>query len=109
MIAAKIIAAAALLGVAGTASAVEFQSNGKTAEVSYHDLDLSSAKGQNALKWRIWRGAGKACKHRTQDSEVNEWQLGAAVRSSVELAIAKANNGERYADMAKDKPLGAGN
>ncbi|PJG47280.1 UrcA family protein [Sphingobium sp. LB126] len=111
MIAAKIIAAAALLGVAGTASAVEFQSNGKTADVRYHDLDLSSAKGQNALKWRIWRAAWKVCKHGTRDSEIKECQSVAAahVRSSVELAIAKANNGERYADMAKDKPLGAGN
>ncbi|WP_176590344.1 UrcA family protein [Sphingobium sp. EM0848] len=114
MIVAKMIAAAsaaALLGVAATATAAEFESNGKIAEVRYHDLDLSSAKGQNALKGRIWRAAWKVCEHGTTSAEVKKCQSVAAahVRSNVELAIAKANNGERYADMGKDKPLGAGN
>lgn len=111
MNAAKMIAAVALLGFAVTASAAEFESNGKTADVRYQDLDLSSAKGQNALKGRIWRAAWKVCEHGTTSAEIKKCQTVAAahVRSSVELAIAKANNGERYADMGKDKPVGAGN
>jgi UrcA family protein len=112
MIVAKMIAAAsaaALLGV--TANAAEFESNGRTADVRYGDLDLSSAKGQNVLKGRIWRAAWKVCEHGATSAEIKKCQSVAAahVRSSVELAIAKANNGERYADMGKDKPLGAGN
>ncbi len=114
MIVVKMIAAAstaALLGVAATASAAEFESNGKTSEVRYQDLDLSSAKGQNALKGRIWSAAWKVCQNGATSAEIRKCQSVAAahVRSNVELAIAKANNGERYADMGKDKPLGAGN
>ncbi|KXU29414.1 UrcA family protein [Sphingobium sp. 22B] len=111
MIAAKIIAAAALMSVATMASAAEFESNGKTVEVNYRDLDLSSAKGQNALKWRIWRAAWNTCKHGVRSSDIKECQTVAAahVRSSVELAIAKAGSGARFADMDKEKPVGAGN
>ncbi|AEG47842.1 hypothetical protein Sphch_0140 [Sphingobium chlorophenolicum L-1] len=111
MIAAKMIAVAALLGAAGTASAVEFESNGKTAEVRYNDLDLSSAKGQNVLKGRIWRAAWKVCEHGATSAEIKKCQSVAAahVRSSVELAIAKAQSGERFAEMGKEKPVGAGN
>lgn len=111
MIAAKIIAAAALLGISTMASAVEFESNGKTTEVSYRDLDLSSDKGQHALKARIWRAAWKVCEHGTTSAEIKKCQSVAAaqVRTSVELAIAKANNSERYADLGKDKIVGAGN
>ncbi|UZW55412.1 UrcA family protein [Sphingobium sp. JS3065] len=111
MIAAKMIAVAALLGVAGTASAEEFESNGKTAEVRYHDLDLSSVKGQRALKGRIWRAAWKVCEHGATSAEIKKCQSVAAahVRGSVELAIAKAGSGARFADKGKEKPVVAGN
>jgi len=114
MIATKWIAAAsaaALLGIAATASAAEFESNGKTAEVRYNDLDLSKPTDQHVLKARIWRAAYKVCAYGPTTATVNKCQSVAAahVRSSVELAIGKAGNGERYADMRKEKPVGAGN
>jgi len=104
-------AAIVALGAAGAASATEFQSNGKTVEVNYHDLDLSSAKGQNMLKGRIWRAAWKVCAEGATSAEMKKCQSVAAahVRSSVELAVAKAQSGERYADMNKEKPVGLGN
>jgi hypothetical protein len=36
-------------------------------------------------------------------------QAAAHVRSNVELAIAKAQGAQRYADLGKEKPVGAGN
>ncbi|BAI96007.1 hypothetical protein Sj15T_03380 [Sphingobium sp. TA15] len=105
MIAAKMIAVAALLGVAGTASAVEFESNGRTTEVRYNDLDLASAKGQNVLKGRIWRAAWRVCERGATSAEIRKCQTVAAdhVRGAVELAIAKAGSGERFADRGKDE------
>lgn len=112
MNAVKLIAAFAMVA-AGTAaaSATEFESNGKSVEVSYHDLDLSKKSDQRALNGRIKRAAEKVCPTNDTSAAIKKCQAVAAahVRSSVELAIAKAQNGERYADMGKDKPLGAGN
>jgi len=67
-------AAIVALGAAGAASATEFQSNGKTVEVNYHDLDLSSAKGQNMLKGRIWRAAWKVCADGATSAEMKKCQ-----------------------------------
>src|SRR3546814_14659673 len=49
MIAIKFAAAIAAMGAAGTASAIEFESNGKSVEVSYHDLDLSKTSDQREI------------------------------------------------------------
>src|SRR3546814_10721892 len=48
MIAIKFAAAIAAMGAAGTASSIEFESNGKSVEVSYHDLDLSKTSDQSS-------------------------------------------------------------
>ncbi|WP_313806329.1 UrcA family protein [Sphingobium sp.] len=104
-------AAIAALGAAGSASAIEFESNGKSVEVSYHDLDLSKKGDQRLLDARIKRAAEKVCPTSDSSAAIRKCQQVAAahVRSSVELAIAKAQSGERYADMGKEKPVGAGN
>lgn len=105
------LAAFAVLGTAGAASATMFESNGKSVEVSYHDLDLSTKSGQRALNGRIKRAAEKVCPGNDTTAAIKKCQQVAAahVRSSVELAIARAQNGERYADLSKEKPVGAGN
>lgn len=111
---AKMIAAfatLAALGSAGVANAAEFESNGKTVEVRYHDLDLSQAKGQRALNGRINRAAANVCADYKVTAAVQKCQRQAAahVRKDVELAIAKSQGTARYADLGKDKPVGAGN
>lgn len=114
MTAIKLIAALAsiaALGTAGAASAIAFESNGKTVEVRYQDLDLSQKAGQRALNGRISRAAEKVCAGNDSSSAMKKCQRVAAahVRESVELAIANAQNGARFADMGKEKPLAAGN
>jgi UrcA family protein len=111
---AKIIAAlatVAALGTAAGASAAAFESNGKTVEVRYHDLDLSQPKGQRALNGRINRAAANVCAEYKMTAAIAKCQRQAAahVRSNVELAIAKAQGAQRYADLGKEKPVGAGN
>ncbi|AMK22421.1 UrcA family protein [Sphingobium sp. SJ10-10] len=105
------LATIAALGVAGTASAIEFESNGKSVEVSYHDLDLSKKSDQRILNVRIKRAAAKVCPTSDATAAIAKCQQVAAahVRNSVELAVAKAQSGERFADMGKEKPVGAGN
>ncbi|APL94515.1 UrcA family protein [Sphingobium indicum] len=111
MIAIKFAAAIAAMGAAGTASAIEFESNGKSVEVSYHDLDLSKTSDQRVLNARIRRAAAKVCPLNDNTAAFEKCQQVAAahVRGAVELAIAKAGNGERFADRGKEKPVGAGN
>lgn len=103
------VAAIATLGIAGAASASEFVSNGKTAEVRYHDLDLTKKSDQRALNARINRAAAKVCADSGTSAVFKKCQAVAAahVRKPVELAIAKAQNGERYAEMGTEKPIGA--
>ena len=108
---APVFAAVALLGAAGTASATGFESNGKSVEVSYHDLDLSKKDDQRVLNARIKRAAAKVCPTTDTTAAIKKCQQVATahVRGSVELAVARAQNGERYADMGKEKPVGVGN
>ena len=99
---APVFAAVALLGAAGTASATEFESNGK---------DLSKKDDQRVLNARIKRAAAKVCPTTDTTAAIKKCQQVATahVRGSVELAVARAQNGERYADMGKEKPVGVGN
>lgn len=117
MTAIKIIAASlaamASLGSAA-ASAAEFESNGRSVEVRYRDLDLSSRSGQRALNYRINRAAQQVCSGQEVSSMEKKCQKLAVahVRRSVELAVAKAapksGQSERLAAMGKEKPAGAG-
>ena len=52
----------ALIATAGSASAGEFISNGRTSEVRHGDLNLSKASDQRELRQRISRAANQVCK-----------------------------------------------
>lgn len=97
------LAAMAAMAAAGTASAIEFESNGKSVEVSYHDLDLSKTSDQRVLNARIRRAAAKVCPLNDTTAAIEKCQQVAAahVRGAVDLAVAKAQNGERFADLSK--------
>ena len=115
MTATKILAAmsaAALLGAAGTANATSFESNGRTTEVRYHDLDLTKEAGQRALNARIKRAAAKVCPAQNSN-EAKKCQTVAIanLRAPVNAAIAKAQSRsqERFAQASEEKVPGAGN
>jgi len=59
--AAAIVATTGLIAASSSAQAREFVSNGRTAQASYADLDLSSAAGKAELDRRIVRAASKVC------------------------------------------------
>lgn len=105
------LAAVAALGTAGAASATEFESNGKTFEVHYGDLDLSQKAGQRALNARVKRAAAKVCPADASATAVKKCQIAAIahVRASMDSAIARAETGDRLAGMSKEKAVGAAN
>lgn len=104
------LAAAVVAGTATQASSEEFQSNGRTMEVRYKDLDLTKAADRRELDVRIRRAAVKVCPDRTLRGS-RACQLSAIdhVRAPIEAAIAKANArpGEALADAGADMPMGA--
>jgi UrcA family protein len=108
----KIIAAlsiAASLAVAGTASAEEFRSNGRTSEVRYGDLNLANAADQKVLKQRISRAASKVCVSRDLN-EVRACRAAALknVDAPISQAIARAQTGDRYADAGQNAQMATG-
>ena len=110
MIAMKFLAAVAAVAVAGTASATSFESNGRSREVRYHDLDLSKKGDQRKLNARIKRAAANVCA--TQDSnDAKRCQAAAMahVRAPIDAAIARANGQGNavYAQKGEGKPAGA--
>ena len=106
------IGGAALMSTGAQAGGIPFESNGRTVEVRYQDLDLSKKADQRELKVRIRRAAVKVCPGRTLQ-DVRSCQLAAYdhVRAPVVAAIAKAQTQDagRYAEAAKEKAAGAGN
>lgn len=97
------ISAIAMLGIAATASAEEFKSNGRTTLVRHGDLDLSRHADQQQLRTRIARAANKVCV--TSDLAATTACKAAAiaqVEAPITTAIARAENGQRYADAGKD-------
>lgn len=94
------LGATALLTVAGTASAEEFVSNGRTFEVRYHDLDLSQKADQKVLDGRIYRAASRVCDTYKDLGLLSACRSQAIehVKAPIAAAIAKAETGERYAD-----------
>ena len=105
------LSAIALTGAAAQASVIPFESNGRTVEVRYDDLDLSKKDDQRALTLRVRRAAAKVCPGRTVQ-DVRSCQISAIdhVREPVAIAIAKAQtqDASRYAEVGKDKVPGAG-
>lgn len=106
------LTAAVLMSAAAQASVIPFESNGRTVDVRYDDLDLSKKEDQRALTLRIRRAAAKVCPGRTVQ-DVRSCQLVALdhVREPVATAIAKAQSQDanRFAEAPKDKVPGAGN
>lgn len=92
------VASLGLLGSVAQADIIPFQSNGRTVEVRYGDLDLGKKADQRTLTARINSAAGKVCAARTV-RESRSCQLLAIeqVRAPVAAAIARAQSGERYA------------
>lgn len=106
------LTATVLMSAGAQASFIPFESNGRTVEVRYDDLDLTKTADQRALTQRIRRAAVKVCPGRTLQ-DVRSCQIAALdhVREPIATAIAKAQTGDasRFADVGKDKVPGAGN
>ena len=106
------LSATLFMGAAAQASAIPFESNGRTVEVRYGDLDLSKKSGQRELTARVHRAAVKVCPGRTM-KDLRACQIAAVdhVREPMAIAIAKAQGGDasRFAEVGKDKVPGAGN
>ncbi len=98
-----IVAFATLSLAAGSASAETFQSNGRTSEVRFGDLDLSRQADQKVLDARIARAASKVCSARDlSETMMCRSAAIAQVRAPVAAAIARANSKERYAEVGKE-------
>ena len=106
------LSATVLMGAAAQASVIPFESNGRTIDVRYDDLDLSKKSGQQELNARIRRAAVKVCPGRTMQ-DLRSCQIAAVdhVREPVAIAIAKAQgqDASRFVEVGKDKVPGAGN
>lgn len=103
-------ASVALLATAGVASAQDFVSNGRTSAVYHGDLDLSQATGQQQLRSRIARAAGRVCSSMDlATQQACKAKALAQVQAPVSAAIARAETGERYADASKEMRPVVGN
>lgn len=99
----KIIASlalsAALLAGASTAMAAPFQSNGRTTEVRFHDLNLANKADQAILKRRLARAATSVCTDKDLGTSAACRRIALDhIKAPVAAAIARAESGERYAD-----------
>jgi UrcA family protein len=89
----------ALIATAGSASAGEFASNGRTSEVRHGDLDLSKPAHQQQLRQRIARAASRVCSSTDLSAELACKQMAIAhAQAPVNAAIARAETSDRYAD-----------
>jgi len=89
----------ALIATAGSASAGEFISNGRTNEVPHGNLNMSKASDQRELRQRISRAANQVCKSTDYATkQACKTQAVAHVEAPVNAAIARAETSERYAD-----------
>lgn len=109
-----LLAALSVSVAVGTAQAsvFPFESNGRTVDVRYDDLDLSNKAGQQELTARVRRAAIKVCPGRTMQ-DLRTCQIAAVdhVREPMAVAIAKAQgqDASRFAEVGKDKVPGSGN
>jgi UrcA family protein len=105
------VSACSLMSTAAMASGIPFESNGRTFEVAYKDLDLSKTADQRELTRRVRRAAVKVCPGKSV-KESRSCQLAALdhVREPVAAAIASAQGRDagRFAEVSKDKVPGSG-
>lgn len=99
-----------ILSVAASADVIPFQSNGRTADVGYQDLDLAKKADQQELKARIRRAAVKVCPARTVQ-ESRSCQLVAIdhVREPLARAFARAQGENHFAEVGGAALPQAGN
>lgn len=96
------LAATACFAAAVPAFAETFESNGRTAEVRFADLDLSQADGQQELRQRITRAANKVCVERDLNQQAAcAARARANVKAKTDAVIARAETNQRYADAGK--------
>lgn len=94
------LAAVALLGMAGAATAGEPDAKLPTAEVHYGDLDLATSEGRDKLETRVERAARRVCPAFSRDIKMNararECRKVAlnAVRPQIEMAVAAHKKGQ---------------
>lgn len=93
------LTAIASLAAVGNANAGEFESNGHTSVVRYHDINLADAAGQKELQRRIHIATKQVC-IRADAATMQACRKMALdhVKAPVASAIARAATGERYAD-----------
>ena len=97
--------AAMVLSVSAQADVFPFESNGRTAEVRYQDLNLGNKADRHELDVRIRRAAVKVCRDRTvQRSRACQLAAIDHVRAPLEAAIAKANGAakEQLASVSEE-------
>ncbi|MDO7834266.1 UrcA family protein [Sphingobium sp. HBC34] len=103
---AAILASVALAATGGAASAQEFLSNGRTAEVRHGDLDLTKAADQRQLRSRIARAASRVCASTDLSTQMAcRAQAIAHVEAPISAAIARAETQERYADASTSQEV----
>lgn len=98
------VAAAVIVAGSAPAFAGTFESNGRTAEVRFGDLNLAKPEHQKELRARISKAAISVCtdKNLTLQMECAA-RARAQVREPVKVAIARAQSNERYAAAGETK------
>ncbi|QGP78034.1 UrcA family protein [Sphingobium sp. CAP-1] len=97
-------ASIALAASAGAASAEDFTSNGRTAEVYHGDLNLAKASQQKELRSRIARAASRVCASTDLSAQMQcRAKAIAHVDAPINAAIARAETKDRYADASVTK------
>lgn len=103
----SITAALAAALIAGTpAFADTFQSNGKTMEVRYSDLDLTKAAGRAELKGRLFHAATRVCPSMDfREAQACRTRALRNIQEPMATAIAAAESRARFADASMTKPV----
>lgn len=88
------------------ASALAFESNGRTMEVRYADLDLTQADGRAELRSRLSRAASRVC-YTSDSREMRACRINALdhIKEPVKTVIARAETRSRYADATPTKVM----
>lgn len=106
---AAFVAAATL--VAGTPAFAEpFESNGRTVEVRFADLDLTKAEDRTELQGRLRRAATRVCiSSNTREMMACRQKSLAHIKEPINAALARAETRARYADARTGAKVMVGN
>ena len=97
------LAAASLGALLATAPAVAGEQDGRSIHVTYGDLTLAAAAGQDRLEGRIVRAARKVCGVGSPTTRPR--QIGTAQRNCMAAAMKSAHS--QMADAIDEQKLGA--